>query len=72
MLKVNTAVQFAVKYVLYLYSKRDQDLKTHKTRMVHHHCKVHKVTETAAKDVILTKRKAETPAVTIYLLVCFL
>ena len=27
--------------------------------MGHHHCKVHKVTETAVKDAILTKRKAE-------------
>ena len=34
-------------------------MKSHKTRMGHHHCKVHKVTETAVKDAILTKRKAE-------------
>ena len=27
--------------------------------MGHHHCKAHKVTGTAVKDAILTKRKAE-------------
>ena len=36
--------------------KRAQDLKAHKTRMGHHHCKAHKVTRTAVADAILQKR----------------
>lgn len=43
--------------------KRAHDLKAHKTRTGHHHCKAHKVTATAIKDAILSKRKAELPKV---------
>ena len=42
--------------------KRAQDLKAHKTRMDHHHCKAHKVTSTAVKDVVLKKRIEEQAA----------
>ena len=42
--------------------KRAQDLKAHKTRMGHHHCKAHKVTQTAVKDAILRKRIDEQAA----------
>ena len=42
--------------------KRAQDLKTHKTRTGHHHCKTHKVTKTAVEDAILERRKEEQAA----------
>ena len=39
--------------------KRAQDLKAHKTRMGHHHCKAQKVTKTAIADAIIQRRKDE-------------
>ena len=42
--------------------KRAQDLKAHKTRTGHHHCKTHKVTKTAVEDAILERRKEEQAA----------
>ena len=39
--------------------KWDQDLKSHKTKTGHHHCKIHKVTKTTVEDAILVKRKEE-------------
>ena len=39
--------------------KRAQDLKAHRTKTGHHHCKIHKVTKTAVSDAILEKRKEE-------------
>ena len=42
--------------------KRAQDLKAHKTRTGHHHCKTHKVTKTAVEDATLERRKQEQAA----------
>lgn len=39
--------------------KRAQGLKAHKTRMRHHHCKVHKVMQTVVADAIVRKRIEE-------------
>ena len=39
--------------------KRAQDLKAHKTKMDHHHCQDHKVTNTAVTDAIIRKRIEE-------------